>query len=174
VQVNVEKRGASEELDALIAELRPALIRYFSRRLLPQHEVEDLVHDVLVRLVRNKDFAGAESARGYVFQTANSVLVDYVRRRARSRAEQHTSFDVDALVGEVLGPERVLQGKEELVRITAVLMEFPELTRTIFVLRRIEGMKYKDIAVRLGLSLSAVEKHMRRAVACLLERLESP
>lgn len=174
MQANVERRGEPEELATLIAELRPALIRYFSRRLLPQHEVEDLVHDVLVRLVRNKDFAGAESVRGYVFQTANSVLVDYVRRRASSRAGQHTSFDADSHVGEVFGPDRVLQGKEELVRITAVLMEFPELTRTIFVLRRIEGMKYKDIAVRLGLSLSAVEKHMQRAVACLLERLESP
>lgn len=173
MQAKIDVSREPEELSALIAEFRPALIRYFSRRLHPQHEVEDLVHDVLVRLVRNKEFAGAESVRGYVFQTANSVLVDYVRRRASSRAEKHSPFDADAHAGEVFGPDRVLQGKEELVRITAVLMELPELTRTIFVLRRIEGMKYRDIAVRLKLSLSAVEKHMQRAVACLLERLEN-
>ncbi len=42
----------------------------------------------------------------------------------------------------------------------------------IFVLRRLEGMKYLDIAARLGISVSAVEKHMERAVARLAESVE--
>jgi RNA polymerase sigma-70 factor (ECF subfamily) len=42
----------------------------------------------------------------------------------------------------------------------------------IFVLRRIEGMKYKDIARRLGISVSAVEKNVSRAMSYLMERLD--
>jgi len=43
-----------------------------------------------------------------------------------------------------------------LARATAVLLELPERTRVIFVLRRLEGMRYLDIAARLGISVSAV------------------
>lgn len=155
-----------------VREFRPALLRYFSRRVRAQHEVEDLVHDVLVRLVRNQGFADTESVRGYLFQTANSVLVDAVRRRASLRADHHVEFDADMHADEVFGPDHVLQARQELTRATTVVMELPELTRTIFVLRRLEGMKYKDIAARLGMSLSTVEKHMQRAVMHVVESLD--
>jgi RNA polymerase sigma-70 factor (ECF subfamily) len=68
-------------------------------------------------------------------------------------------------------PERVLLGKEALVRATAVLLELPERTRMVFVMRRLEGMRYLDIAARLGISVSAVEKHMTRAMAHLVSRM---
>lgn len=155
----------------LLAEFRPALLRYFSRRVHAAQEVEDLVHDVLVRLVRNRQFADRAGARGYVFETANSVLVDYIRRRSTTAARARTEIDLDAHEGEDLGPERVLQGKQELSLATAILMELPERTRTIFILRRIEGMRFADIAARLGISVSGVEKHMQRAIAKLMDGL---
>jgi RNA polymerase sigma-70 factor (ECF subfamily) len=65
-----------------------------------------------------------------------------------------------------------LLGKERLVRATAVLLELPERTRVIFVLRRLEGMRFNDIAARLGISVSAVEKHMQRAITHLMRRIE--
>ena len=69
-------------------------------------------------------------------------------------------------------PDRVLIGRDRLAEAIAILMEMPERRRTIFVLRRMEGLRYKDIAARLGISVSAVERHMRRAVLHLIERLE--
>lgn len=156
----------------LLVEFRPALLRYFSRRVHASHEVEDLVHDVLVRLVRNRQFADSEGARGYVFETANSVLVDYIRRRSSAGGRAQLALDVEGHEGEDFGPERVLQARQELSLATAILMELPERTRTIFILRRMEGMRFADIAARLGISVSAVEKHMQRAIAKLVERLD--
>jgi RNA polymerase sigma-70 factor (ECF subfamily) len=69
--------------------------------------------------------------------------------------------------------ERVFLGKEALNRASVALLELPERTRTIFVLRRLEGMRYADVARRLGISVSAVEKHMVRAIAHLTERMKS-
>src|SRR5688572_23018999 len=77
----------------LVAEFRPALLRFFSRRVHATHEVEDLVHDVLVRLVRNRQFATQDAARGYVFETANSVLVDYIRRKSSAGARSFVPLD---------------------------------------------------------------------------------
>jgi RNA polymerase sigma-70 factor (ECF subfamily) len=162
----------AEKFAALLVESRPALVRYFSPRVHAQQEIEDLVHDVLVRLVRNRDFAEGEGVRGYVFQTANSVLVDHIRRCATNRTELQAPADLESHEDEGFGPDRVLQGRQELARATAILMELPERTRTVFILRRMEGMKFAEISARLGISVSAVEKHMVRATEKLQAGLE--
>jgi len=51
------------------------------------------------------------------------------------------------------------------------LLELPERTRVVFVLRRLENLSYSEIGLRLGLSVSAVEKHMLRAVRHLATRM---
>lgn len=162
----------SGQLEALVAEFRPALVKYFSRRVYTDHEIEDLVQEVFFRLVRSKQFQVTSASRGYVFRAANSVLTDFIRRRAAARTSFHSVLDPECHEGEDFGPDRVLQGKQDLHRATAILLELPERTRAIFVLRRLEGMKYNDIAARIGVSVSAVEKHMQRAVAHLAERLK--
>jgi RNA polymerase sigma-70 factor (ECF subfamily) len=53
-----------------------------------------------------------------------------------------------------------------------VLLRMPERTRTVFILRRLEGQRFQDIAVHLGISVSAVEKHMVRAIQQLSLEME--
>lgn len=53
------------------------------------------------------------------------------------------------------------------------LEQLPERTRTIFLLHRIEGRKYREIAETIGISQSAVEKHIARAALFLAERMEN-
>lgn len=77
------------------------------------------------------------------------------KRRSR-REESHEEFDGQVHGDVDFSPERLLLGREMLARATAVLLELPERTRVIFVLRRLEGMRYLDIAARLGISVSAV------------------
>jgi RNA polymerase sigma-70 factor (ECF subfamily) len=74
---------------------------------------------------------------------------------------------------EEIDPERVLCGKEELRAATTALLSLPERTRTVFILRRLEGYRYRDIAAHLGISVSAVEKHMVRAIHHLSSELEA-
>jgi RNA polymerase sigma factor (sigma-70 family) len=158
--------------EALNAGFRASLWRYFARRVRDGSEIEDMVQEVFARLLKRGNVGGVTHLGGYVFETASSVLTDRLRKRRSHHADAHEEYD-DRTHGDVdFSPEHVLIGKERLARATAVLLELPERTRVIFVLRRLEGMKYLDIAARLGLSVSAIEKHMQRAVAHLASRLE--
>jgi RNA polymerase sigma-70 factor (ECF subfamily) len=65
-------------------------------------------------------------------------------------------------------------GKETLQDVLAALGELSERTRDIFVLYRIEKMKQHEIASLYGLSLSAVEKHVLRAITHLSKRFGRP
>jgi RNA polymerase sigma-70 factor (ECF subfamily) len=138
--------------------LRRSLARYFSRRIRDPADVEDLVQEVFTRIVARDSTQPVEHLGGYVFQTAASVLADRSRRRSVRQAEAHVAFDPDRHA------HRILTGKQDLLAATAALLSLPARTRTIFILHRLEGCRYREVAARLGISVSAVEKHMVRAV----------
>ena len=163
----------SHALEDLSVRFRPALIGYFRRRIKDSAEAEDLAQEVFLRMLRRGNVAALQDVRAYLFETASSVLVDRGRRGAVRRRSKHDSFDPQAHAGETFPSERVFIARESLNRASVALLELPERTRTIFVLRRLEGMRYADVARRLGISVSAVEKHMVRAVAHLTERMKS-
>lgn len=165
--------GAETDRIALLStQFRPALKRFFSKRVKEQHEIDDLVQDVFVRLVRKVHADGSQILAGYVFQTAQSVLNDWLRKRQVRQASAHEEIETGLPdLKDDSTPERVLVGKQSLAKATAAVLELPEITRTIFLLRRLEGMRYSDIAKRLGMPMSTVEKHMARAVAHLDLRL---
>jgi len=163
--------GDEKTLEALSKDFRASLLRHFRRRVSDSGEIEDMVQDVFVRLINRGGVAKLENLSAYVFETASSVLKDRRRKHRTHFFDFHDRFDEDEHGDVDFSPEHVLLSKEQLARATAILLELPERTRVIFVLRRLEGFRYQDISARLGISVSAVEKHMARAVAHLTRRL---
>jgi RNA polymerase sigma factor (sigma-70 family) len=147
--------------------LRAPLTGYFRRRIRQQEDAHDLVQEVFLRLSTRGRLAGIENLKGYAFQVADSVLTDRQRRRSVRHVDAHVELDPERMGEPELAPDRIVAGRDALKRALAALDQLPERTRTIFVLRRLEGMRYIEIAKRLGLSVSAVEKHMVRAIAHL-------
>ena len=140
------------------------LTGYFRRRVRQQDDVVDLVQEVFLRISTRGAVDDIDNLKGYVFQVAASVLTDRQRRRTVRHEDSHVELDPERMGETEIGPDRILAGREALTAAVAALDSMPERTRTIFVLRRLEGMRYLEIAGRLGLSVSAVEKHMVRAV----------
>jgi RNA polymerase sigma factor (sigma-70 family) len=161
----------SNLLDAVAQRFRPMLVGYFRKRVRDAAEAEDLTQEVFLRVLRRCDVAAISDVRSYLFETALSVLIDRSRRDKARHKIQHAAYAAEDHMAVDFPSERVLLGREALRTAHAVLRDMPERTRTIFVLRRLEGMKYSEIAVRLGISVSAVEKHMLRAMLLLTERM---
>jgi RNA polymerase sigma factor (sigma-70 family) len=159
-------------VEALSRQFRPALVRYFERRGVPSMDAEDVAQEVFDRLARRQGVAEIEKLERYLFETAANAAVDYHRRsKARGRPRQVTYDEaLHAPTGD--SPETVYAAQEELAEVLIALRELPERTRHIFVLARLENIKQVEIARSMGLSISAVEKHMRAAMAHLFNRLE--
>ena len=145
-----------------------SLIRFFRRRVPDAFEVDDLVQEVFLRLVVRGNLESVDHVQGYIFQTAASVLADRHRRRTVRQADAHVPFDPEEHGEADFDAEHMLLDKERLRAVVAALMALPERTRAIFILRRLEGFRIADIATRLGVSVSAVEKHMIRATQHLI------
>lgn len=160
----------SRLLENWAREHQDALLRYFKRRVSPPEQAEDLVQEVFVRLARRAHLETIDRAEHYLFRVAASVVADHFRKQASISAPL-IPYD-DSRHGQAgFTPERVLSGRQALDQLIDALGELPERTRRIFVLYHLEQMKQKDIAVRLRMPLSTLEKHMARANRYLLKRL---
>lgn len=168
------KRVVATELSSfkeLEARYRAPLRRFFERRMRNSPEPDDLVQEVFLRLVRQGDISDIQFLDGYVFQVAANVLRDYARRwTVRAGEADYAQLDETALEGG-FSPERVLLGEEALETLIKALQDLPQKTAVIFSLYHFDSVPQVQIARRLGMSLSTVEKHMSRANAHLLERL---
>ena len=161
-------------LDRLGRDFRRSLLSYFGRRTRDRADLEDMVQEVFERLVKRGGTSELErqNLSAYVFETASSVLTDHLRKKVTHHSDAHEPFDQNQHEGADFSPEHVLMDRQQLARATAVLLELPERTRVIFVLKRLEGMRLNDIASRLGISVSAVEKHMQRAMTHIMRRID--
>jgi RNA polymerase sigma factor (sigma-70 family) len=146
---------------------------FFAKRVRNQSDVDDLVQEVFVHLIRRGQGESIEQFEQYLFETAANVLRDQGRRRQVREFESHESLDetVHVLRSDI-SPERVLLGREAVALVAATLKQMPERTRDVFVLRAFENHKYSEIAQMLGVSQRCVEINMAKALAFLAQVLD--
>lgn len=139
-------------------------VRRFLTKRAPIGEVDDLVQEVALRMQTRRTNAPIDNIDGYLFQVAQSVLADRGRRDTVRHRSAHDSLEEIHHPVEDRSPERVLQGKEHLAQLIAAMNDMPERMRQAFVLHRFEEMSYAAIARHMGISVSAVEKHIMKAI----------
>lgn len=156
----------------LSARYGDSIRRYFARRLRGSPDIDDLAQEVFVRLLKRTRIDDIGNIQGYLFQIAANLLRERGRQRFQRRLDSQESFNEDsAAAREERSPERILMGKEACELLIRALQELPERTRAIFILNRYEDLAGVEIARRLGVSVSTVEKDMMRAIAHLRARL---
>ena len=159
-------------LRAALIEHRAALLRYFIARRVPPEEAEDVLQDLVVKLESHASGPVAEP-RAYLYRMAENLLLDRIRSEGRRRGREQAW--VAAQAGAALdqddrpSPERTLIAREQLALVSAALAALPERTSLVFRRYRIDGMPQREIATELGISLSAVEKHLQKAYRTVVE-----
>ncbi|MGR4863490.1 RNA polymerase sigma factor [Caulobacter sp. LARHSG274] len=164
------------DLNGLNRRYRPALMAFFMRRAASHSDAEDMTQELFAKLATAQSGpAGAspmDNPDAYIFQMAANLLRDRGRRE-KVRANYRASLDTGSVDLEPLDPARVLLGRESLGEAADALRELPERTRAIFLLFRLEGMKQAELAALYGVSISAVQKHILKAMTHLTRRLRA-
>jgi RNA polymerase sigma factor (sigma-70 family) len=170
------KARSSDSLtvEGLVREHQSSLLRYFRKRGVREEDAEDAVQEVFVRLSRREGLSEIERIEGYLFETAANVAIDVQRHNRVRHFGSHVVYD-DSQHGK---PERsceaVVEGQEAIEQLLLALRQLPDRTRTIFILARLEDMKQSEIAQRLGISISAVEKQLTKGLAYLARQTGMP
>lgn len=149
---------------------RPVLMAYFLRRLRNHSEAEDMTQEVFLRLAGH-DEVEMQSPEAYIFQIAANLLHDRGRReKVRSEYRAGVSM-IEGRGVDPLDPLRIASDREALSILRKGVAEFPERTRTIFLLCRLENMDRKIVAEAFGVSMSTIDRELARALALLTSRI---
>ena len=130
----------------------------------------DLAQEAFVKLFQNCGKVQLEKAKSYLFTTANNLFLNVVKHHKvkLAYAEQQP---VETVTGE--DPEFVLQEKEYMEQLEEAIADLTEAQREVFLMNRIDGKKYREIAELLDISEKAVEKRMMGALKKLRARLDN-
>ena len=137
-----------------------ALLRYLRARGAGD-EAEDLLQELWLK-IEATGHAGVEDELAYLYRMAHNLMIDR-HRGAMRRRRREMDFQDGVSWNEAPSAERTLIARDELGRIERTLRGLGERTDYIFRRHRIDNVAQRDIAVELGISLSAVEKHLQKA-----------
>jgi RNA polymerase sigma factor (sigma-70 family) len=146
------------------------VLEQIRRRTNDRYNAEDLLHSAYLRLERYRTQHEVDNTAGFLTRTAVNIAVDNHRH---DRMLRRHAFEV-AQSTQYQSPlqDEVLEGHDRLERLKAGLEQLPPRTRAAFLLHRLSGLKYREIAERLGISQSAVEKHISKAALHLAGWME--
>lgn len=127
-------------------------------------EVDDVVQESYLRIWKTRAVQPIHSARGFLFQVARRLAIDLIRRRKNSRTI--AVCDLAALPVLDHGPSAsdAACHREQLWLLAQAIHALPARCRQVMILRKIEGLSQKEIAVRLGISEGTVQVHIGRGL----------
>ena len=159
------------DLDAwFIREVLPleaALMRFLRRNWREENDLADLRQDVYVRVYDAARHGIPRQTKSFVFSTARNLLIDLVRRSRIVSIETVADLDVSNVSEGEASPERQAIARGELRQLQAALELLPRRCREVVVMRKIDGIRQREVAVRLGITEDTVEKQVAKGVRML-------
>jgi len=163
LSVSMEGQGEFGGLRAYFLRERPTLLRLLKARLGNADDAEDVLQELWLRL-STMNSAPIAQPGGYIFRMANNMATDRHRSLSASARRESEWIETYGHAEEVEPSiESGLIASERLRQIDAAVAALPERTARIFRLYRYEDMPRRSIADMIGISVSAVEKHLQAA-----------
>ncbi len=134
-------------------------------------DADDLIQEAFLRLHIYCQDEEVQHQEAFLTRTVLNLAVDTHRKSHRDLYSEEPIESL-SLIDIRPTPDEDFALAERLTRVAAVLDELGPRTREIFLMHRVEGVGCAQIATRFGISLSAVEKHIARAVLALMDLVE--
>lgn len=158
-------------------ERRTDLVRFFSLRLRSAAAAEDLVQEIYVRLAGVEAPGEIQNPAAYLYRLGSNLMLD--RLRGERRTSRRDAAWLDSQTHQIGGqdvsaepsPEAAVAARLRLAQLAQALTELGPQTQRVFRMHKFEGRSHPEVAAELGISRSAVEKHMMAALKHLLARL---
>ncbi len=145
---------------------KPALRRYLGRFFARSQDVDDLLQEVFVRAYAMEARRPILMPRAYLFRVAKHVALNELARRKNSATDSVEDFEQPDVIGSETQPgvEQLVDGRRRLALFANAVAALPSQCRKVLVMKKIEGLSQREIAERLGIAESTVEKHLAKAL----------
>jgi RNA polymerase sigma-70 factor (ECF subfamily) len=151
---------AEDRLVGLVEAHLPNVWRFVRRLGVPEHDVDDVVQEVILIVARKLDAIATGSERAFMMSTAYRVAADF--RRARTRRVEVDVDDAHELADPTPGPDALADQHRARELLDQVLDAMPMDLRAVFVLYELDGFTMAEIAETFELAPGTVASRLRR------------
>jgi RNA polymerase sigma-70 factor (ECF subfamily) len=171
-----DEPSGQREFSALYRTTLAPLRRYLTRLLGNPSEAQDVAHDAYLRVYPSVTEHTAKEPAALLYTAARRLAINRLKRRSISPLARE-EFIPETSASTEPGVEQQVIARQELALLDQAIAELPEGCRAVLLLCKIERLSHKEIAARLAIAVSTVEKQHARALrllrASLAGRFES-
>lgn len=157
----------------------PRLLRFAKEYVKDEHEAENILQNVFLTLWEKRSSLRVDTnLTAYLMTLVKSQCLNYLKHRKvmdhysktiTTAQQQETAFSYYAI--SKFEPEQMdIESLERMVE--KAIGELPEQCRKVFELSRYDGLKYREISERMGISVKTIETHMSHALKALRIKLK--
>ena len=172
------KEGDANSFSVLFRQTHPRMMGYCQLFVKDRKDAEDIVQECFFSLWKNRQNIDLhKSVESLLFVSLRNRCLNYLKEQSRysfnSLQEGVVANELQYLYQLDFTEGKELSLEEQLVEaLKKAIAELPERKREILMKNKIDGLKQKEIAEELGISLKTVEKHLKEAKTELREKLE--
>ena len=161
------------DLTALYRTTLAPLRRYLTRLLGNPDDAQEVAHDAYLRVKPTVDQQRAHNPEALLYTTARRLALNLIKRRQISPIAV-TTARADNAATPTPGVVQQVMARQEWQQLEQAIAQLPEGCRTVLLLRKIELLSHQEIADRLDIAISTVEKQHARALRLLRAGLGCP
>ena len=156
------------------SDLRRLLIAHFKDAAI----ADDILQEMYLKIRNAVLKSPIENNTAFLFRVANNMAFDFRRQSSRRQRRDHSWNDTRS---HFLGGEPIhiapdvdtgIDARAKVARMVQLIKDLPPQCARVFVAHKLEGLSHAEVATRLGISKSTVEKHMSKALKYLTLHLD--
>lgn len=161
------KRLSLSAVSSAFVEHNVFLKKFLARFLSEQQDIEDVVQEAYLRAYKTEQDREIEQPKAFLFQIAKNLALTELTRKSRQITDYINDVDFPAVTGDEPTTEEEVEARQHIALFCEAVAALPERRRRACLLRKVHGLPHQEIAERLEISVSAVEKHLLKGMlAC--------
>lgn len=149
--------------------LEAALRRYLHNGWRNEADVGDMCQDVFVRAIEVARREMPHATKPFVFSIARNLLIDRLRRNQIVSIDAVADLEAFGISSEEPTPDRSAIARQDWRRLQTALARLPDRWRDAVIMRKVEGLSRKEIALRMGIAEPTVAQHLANGIAALTD-----
>jgi RNA polymerase sigma factor (sigma-70 family) len=149
--------------------LESALMQFLRNNWRKADDIPDMRQDIYLRVLEAATERLPQPTKPFLFTIARNIVIDRYRRERIVPIDGVADLDAIVVPSQEPGPDRRAIARDELRHLQAALDQLPPRCREALVLKQVEGLSRKEIASRMGILESTVNRHLYDAMNLLLD-----